>query len=112
MHVYLDGIPSKTCFTSFSLTIWLTNYKVAYSSPVHVAIVYYHLSLYPSNCRRLFNWFLYMLFFYNALIGIVTALVRVAIAAGIGMLLLFRLDKVILMKGFEFADFGESVPIP
>ena len=50
-----------------------------------------------------------MLLLYNALIGIVAALVRVLVSAGFGLLLLFRLDKVVLMKGLEFADFGELV---
>ena len=62
-----------------------------------------------SQCRRLWNWFEYILFFYNTIVGFVAAIFRVLISALFGLLLLFRLDTVILMKGFEFGDTGMLV---
>ena len=45
--------------------------------------------------------------FYNALIGLVGAFLRILFSAVFGMLLIFRVDRVVLMKGFEFFDFGK-----
>ena len=51
-------------------------------------------------------WFTYFLFVYNAVVGLVSALLRVLISATLGLLLMLRLDRVILMKGFEIMDLG------
>ena len=59
--------------------------------------------------RRLFQWFLYTLFIYNAVLGVVVAIARLLLSALFGLLLLIRLDRVVLMKGFEFWDLGEFV---
>ena len=56
--------------------------------------------------RRLWNWFEYIFFFYNAIVGIVASIFRVVLSVTINLLLLFRLDAVIFMKGFEFMDAG------
>ena len=61
---------------------------------------------YSSPCRRLWNWFEYIFFFYNALVGIVASIFWVFLSVTINLLLLFRLDTVIFMKGFEFMDSG------
>ena len=45
--------------------------------------------------------------FYNALIGLVGAFLRILFSAVFGILLIFRVDRVVLMKGFEFFDFGK-----
>ena len=57
--------------------------------------------LYASPCRHLWNWFRYIFFFYNAIVGIVASIVRIFLSVTISLLLLFRLDAVIFMKGFE-----------
>ena len=62
--------------------------------------------------RRLWNWFEYIFFFYNAIVGIVASIFRVVLSVTINLLLLFRLDAVIFMKGFEFMDAGMSCPTP
>ncbi len=56
----------------------------------------------------MFQWFMYILFIYNTLIGLATALFRVLISATMGLLLMLRMDKVILMKGFERFDIGTT----
>ncbi len=56
----------------------------------------------------MFQWFMYILFIYNTIIGLGTALFRVLISATMGLLLMLRLDKVILMKGFERFDIGTT----
>ena len=58
--------------------------------------------------RRLWNWFEYIFFFYNAIVGIVASILRVFLSVTVNLLLLFRLDAVIFMKGFEFMDSGMS----
>ena len=57
--------------------------------------------------RRLWNWFEYVFFFYNTIVGFFAAILRIMVAALFSLLLLFRLDTVILMKGFEFGDTGK-----
>lgn len=59
--------------------------------------------------RRLFNWFAFILFLYNGFAGFVAAIVRVFLSAAVSLLLLFRLDSVVMPKGFEFLDFGEYI---
>ena len=56
--------------------------------------------------RNVFNCVAYLLFFYNGFAGFVSALVRLGISAGVGLLLLFRLDQNVLTKIFSFLDFG------
>ena len=59
-------------------------------------------------CRRLFNWFAYLLFLYNGFAGFVSAILRMIITAVISLLLLFRLDTTILPRGFEVFDSGTN----
>ena len=58
--------------------------------------------------RRLFNWFAFILFFYNGIAGIFGAILRAFMSFLFGLLLLFRLDRIVLMKGFEAYDFGRT----
>ncbi|XP_064405984.1 stimulated by retinoic acid gene 6 protein-like [Halichondria panicea] len=57
---------------------------------------------------RLFNWFSFLLFFYNGFAGFVNAILRTLLASLFTILLLFRLDRVVLMRGFERFDFGHK----
>lgn len=66
-----------------------------------------HLSNANFCYRRLFNWFSFLLFFYNGFAGFVNAILRTLLASLFTLLLLFRLDRVVLMRGFERFDFGE-----
>ena len=59
--------------------------------------------------RRLFNWFAFILFLFNGFAGFVLAIVRVAINAGLSLLLLFRLDTMVFPRGFDTIDFGEDI---
>ena len=63
--------------------------------------------LFNYSCRNLFNWFSLVFFFYNGLAGLVTAVIRIGLSAALGLLLLFRLDEVALMKCFAFLDAGK-----
>ena len=62
-------------------------------------------------CRNVFNCVAYLLFFYNGFAGFVSALIRLGISAGVGLLLLFRLDQNVLTKIFSFLDFGRSIVV-
>ena len=55
---------------------------------------------------RVFNWFAYVLIFYNGLAGVLAAVLRGFLSVFIGLLLFIRLDRVILTKGFERFDKG------
>jgi len=46
--------------------------------------------------------------FQNAVVGITSAFIRVLYSVLFGILLLFRLDRVVLMKGFERFDKGHK----
>jgi len=65
-----------------------------------------YISLIPS--RGLFNWFSYLFFFYNGFAGFIGAVMRSLMASIFSLLLLFRLDTVVLMRGFERFDYGIS----
>lgn len=71
--------------------------------------VHHDRNYYNYFCRRLFNWFAFILFFYNGIAGLVGAILRAFMSSFFGLLLLFRLDRIVLMKGFEAFDFGETV---
>ena len=79
--------------------------------------IYIHIGSYYSleynstillSCRKIFQWFMFVLFIYNTIIGLASALFRVLISATMGLLLMLRLDRVILMKGFEPFDIGTT----
>ncbi|XP_064406079.1 uncharacterized protein LOC135351083 isoform X6 [Halichondria panicea] len=61
--------------------------------------------------QKIFQWFMFVLFIYNTIIGLAAALFRVLISATMGLLLMLRLDRVILMKGFEPFDIGHNTYI-
>ena len=58
--------------------------------------------------RRFFHWFAYVLLFQNAFVGLFSTFIRIIISLAFGLILFMRLDKVVLMKGFEFFDFGKT----
>ena len=57
-------------------------------------------------CRRLFYLFSYFVFFQNVVIGLVFSFLRIIYSMVLGLVLFFRLDRVVLMKGFEALDQG------
>ena len=59
--------------------------------------------------RNVYNWFSYFFFIYNSIIGFVAAILRLLLSALFGTLLLFRLDRNIMMEGFECTDWGQLV---
>ena len=67
--------------------------------------VYTHSLFHPY--RNGFSWFSYFALFYNAIVGFVGAIIRILLSLLFGTLLLFRLDQNIMIRGFEFADWGE-----
>lgn len=85
-------------FECISATYLSTLYSACTQSSV--------LSILPCICRRLFNWFAYILFFYNGIAGFVSAILRTLMSVVFSLLLLFRLDQVVLIRGFEQFDFG------
>ncbi|BFZ06158.1 hypothetical protein BsWGS_09197 [Bradybaena similaris] len=64
-----------------------------------------HLRL---NNRRAYFVFVYFMFFFNIFVGLVSCLLRILKAIGIGVLCLARLDKSTLPRSFEFFDPGFS----
>ena len=78
---------------SCSLALWLYMF------------VYFNIILY----RNIYNWFSYFFFIYTSIMGFVMAILRVLVSVLFGILLLFRLDRNIMMEGFEFADWGQLV---
>ena len=59
-----------------------------------------------NNYSRIFNWFAFALIFYNGLAGVLAAVLRGLLSLAFSILLFIRLDRVILMKGFERFDKG------
>ncbi|XP_070542368.1 stimulated by retinoic acid gene 6 protein-like isoform X2 [Ptychodera flava] len=58
--------------------------------------------------RRLYHNFSYFLFFYNVAVGLVVCLLRIFIGMILGILFLGRVDRPILMRGYESMDRGFS----
>ena len=58
--------------------------------------------------RRLYYFAGYFLFIYNAVVGAFSVLKRVLLSLVIGTLIIARMDYVVLMRGFEFLDSGNS----
>jgi len=50
----------------------------------------------------------YFLFIYNAIIGLFSVMKRVLFSLGFGILLVSRMDYVVLMRGLEFLDSGNT----
>lgn len=65
----------------------------------------------PITNRRLFDWFHFLLFFYNGFAGFIGAIFRAALATAFGLLLLFRLDRLVMMRDFVWFDFGHKAYI-
>ena len=59
--------------------------------------------------RNVFNWFSYFFFIYGSIVGFMTAIVRLLLSLLFGTILLFRLDRNVMMPGFQFADFGQII---
>ena len=59
-------------------------------------------------CRRLFYLFSYFVFFQNVVVGFVSSLLRIIFSVLLGLVLFFRLERVVLMKGFEALDQGKA----
>ena len=49
--------------------------------------------------------------FYNGLAGVLAAVLRAITSFGFGLILFIRLDRLLLMKGFESFDKGNSLCI-
>jgi hypothetical protein len=64
-----------------------------------------HLCWYMYN-RRLFHLFGYYFFFYNTLVGIFSCLKRLFTALALGTLMIDRLDRSTLPRGWEYFDNG------
>ena len=60
------------------------------------------------SCRHLYHFFSYVWLFLNLFVGIFSAFIRIITSAVLSLLLVMRMDRVVLMKGFERFDFGES----
>ncbi|XP_077988578.1 stimulated by retinoic acid gene 6 protein-like [Glandiceps talaboti] len=58
--------------------------------------------------RKLYHNFSYFLFFYNVAIGIIVCLLRIFIGMILGTIFLGRIDRPVLMRGYEKLDKGFS----
>ena len=58
--------------------------------------------------RRVFNWFAYIVLLYNITAGLVSSTLRVVGSALIGLLAMFRMDRILFIKGFEWMDIGKG----
>ncbi|KAK0139556.1 Stimulated by retinoic acid gene 6 protein-like [Merluccius polli] len=56
------------------------------------------------NNRRAFSCFSYFFFFYNVVLGLTTCVRRLLWSLGIGTVLLARIDRTIMPKGYETRD--------
>ncbi|XP_069818224.1 stimulated by retinoic acid gene 6 protein-like [Dendropsophus ebraccatus] len=60
------------------------------------------------NNRKAFHNFNYFLFFYNVILGALASLLRLILSLILGTLLIGRIDRTLLQRGYESADKGYS----
>ena len=105
-------LPSKT--SEETLHRLLSHYSIhTHPTPPHMhththTVTHTHTHTRTHTHSRLFNWLAYILFFYNGIAGFISAILRTLMSSLFSLLLLFRLDQVVLLKGFEQFDFGMS----
>lgn len=58
--------------------------------------------------RQGFHWFKFLMIFFNVVVGLTSALLRNIFSLVFGLLLMPRLDRTVLMKGFARFDSGEQ----
>ena len=58
-------------------------------------------------CRRLYHCFAFVWLFLNIFVGIFAAILRILMTAIFSLLLVMRMDRNVLMKGFEKFDIGK-----
>ena len=94
--------------TKIVLRLFLSSFIAIHTTfnslPINQVIWFY---VFPS-CRRLYHLFSYMWLFLNLFVGLFSAFKRIITSAVLSLLLVMRMDRVVLMKGFERFDFGES----
>jgi len=73
-----------------------------YSLPDH------HDELSLLLCSRVFHLYTYFFLFYNALVGLAKAVRRIVTAAVLNLFFLPRLDRPLVIKGFESLDKGKA----
>ncbi|XP_065906774.1 stimulated by retinoic acid gene 6 protein-like isoform X2 [Dysidea avara] len=59
-----------------------------------------------ANNSRVFHMYSYFLLFYNALVGLAKAVRRIVTSAVLNLFFLPRLDRPLVIKGFEYLDKG------
>ncbi len=74
---------------------------------LYIFLIYSHYYYYVYY-RRCFHFFSFGFIFLNAFVGIFSTIVRIIVALAFGLLFFVRLDKVLLMKEFEYFDRGKS----
>ena len=79
----------------------IISYSYSISLTQSVIIIFIHIFN-----SRIFNWFAFVLIFYNGLAGVLAAVLRGLLSIAFSLLLFIRLDRIILMKGFERFDKG------
>ena len=102
--VFLDKMESDARLLS------VTNRYIMYNIPtiiMYIQIHSYHLYMWHFvTLRNLFNWFSYFFVIYHTIVGFLVAILRLILSLLFGTLLLFRLDRNIMMDGFHLADYG------
>lgn len=60
--------------------------------------------------RRFYHIVSFYLFFFNVILGLFSCLRRILLSLVFGLILISRLDRCLLMRGFERFDAGDRVP--
>ena len=61
------------------------------------------------NCRRVYRVVDFVFYFFNVLLGFFSCIKRILFSVAFGTILISRLDRPLLMKGFETFDTGQCV---
>jgi len=87
---------SKFVFDNGTSTIANNRYNLPYYHDVQSLLLY----------SRVFHLYTYFFLFYNALVGLAKAVRRIVTAAVLNLFFLPRLDRPLVIKGFESLDKG------
>ena len=88
----------------FTSCLWVTKLKIL-DQPVSCTLYFWSLSL---SFRRLFSIMSYFFFFYNIILGLFSAFMRILKGMLLGVIFISRIDRTSLMQGFQAWDKGKE----
>ncbi len=114
LHLQIIKSNSSKAFSKNSLAQWaifilLSSNMVTYIRGMNPSIFHMpYIVLFDLFFRRVYHVTNFFLFFFNIILGLFSCLKRILFSVVFGTLLISRLDRCLLMRGFETFDAGNK----